>query len=67
MVCGGKTARYRIPLIVGDGDFTAVRYRDEILAVIVVPFLQRHSLGIMFQQDNARTHTAHVVQNIVQQ
>jgi len=37
-----ETARHRTPLIVVDGDLIAVRYRDEIMAAITVPFSQRH-------------------------
>lgn len=49
----GRTILYRI-----QGNLTGVRYRDEILRPIVVPFLRAN--GGILQQDNARPHTARV-------
>jgi hypothetical protein len=42
MVWGGITARNRAQLVIIDGNLNAATYRDEVLAPVVVPFLQRH-------------------------
>ena len=39
---------------------TGHRYRDEILAPVVVPFFNANRNVTLFQQDNARCHTARV-------
>ena len=62
MVWGGITARNRTDLVIIDGNLNAARYHDEVLAPVVVPFLQRLGPGVILQQDNARPHTARVVQ-----
>ncbi len=41
-----------------DGFLNAQRYRDEILRLIVVPFIHNHHL--MLQHDNARPHVARI-------
>ena len=41
-----------------NGNLNAQKYRDEILRLIVVPFIRRHYL--MFQHDNARPHDAKI-------
>ena len=50
--------QHKTPLIFIDGNLTAVRYRDNVLTPVVVPFIQRHNA--VFQQDNARPHVARV-------
>jgi hypothetical protein len=40
------------------GNLNAARYRDEIIAPIVLPFLRRHRFSHVFQHDNARSHVA---------
>ena len=45
------------------GNLTGVRYKDEILRPVVVPFVQQHH--IIFQQDNARPHVARVCQDFL--
>jgi hypothetical protein len=52
MVWGGISHGLKSPLIVITGNLTDVRYRDEILRPVAVPFIQQHHL--IFQQDNAR-------------
>ena len=42
---------------------TAVRYRDEILRPVAVPFVQQRNL--ILQQDNARPHVARVCQDFL--
>jgi hypothetical protein len=38
------------------GNLNGIRYRDEILAPIVLPFIRTHHFNHVFQQDNARWH-----------
>ena len=66
MVWAGITSR-RTNLVFVDGTLTAARYRDNILAVEVVNFLNHNGPGITFQQDNARPHTARITQAFLQQ
>ena len=49
MVWGGISHRLKSPLIVIAGNLTGVRYRDEILRPVAVPFVQHHHP--IFQQD----------------
>ena len=56
----GRSHVERTDLKVIDGNLNAARYRDEIIAPIVLPFLRRHSFSHVFQHDNARPHVARV-------
>ncbi|GFY12746.1 HTH_Tnp_Tc3_2 domain-containing protein [Trichonephila clavipes] len=47
----------RSSLVVLQGTLTARRYVDDILTPIVLPMLSSR-LGVIYQQDNARPHTA---------
>lgn len=67
MVWAGITSRRRTNLVFVDSTLTAARYRDNILAVEVVNFLNHNGPGITFQQDNARPHTARITQAFLQQ
>jgi hypothetical protein len=40
-----------------------VKYRDDILDPIVLPFLQQRNFDHVFQHDNARCHVARVCQD----
>ena len=60
MVWGGITYQERTELKIIVGNLNATRYRDEILAPVVLPFLRRHRFNHVFQQDNARCHVAHI-------
>ena len=61
MVWGGISHGLKSPLIVIAGNLTGVRYRDEILRTVAVPFVQQQHL--IFQQDYARPHVARVCQD----
>ena len=63
MVWGGISHRLKSQLVVINDNFTAGRYRDEILRPHVIPFLQQHNLTL--QQDNARPHGARICQVIL--
>ena len=58
MIWGGISHVERTDLKVIDGNLNAARYRDEIIAPIVLPFLRRHRFSHVFQHDNARSHVA---------
>ena len=60
MKWGGRSHVERTDLNVIDGNLNAARYRDEIIAPIVLPFLRRHRFSHVFQHDNARCHVARV-------
>lgn len=64
MVCGGIAYGRRTPLHVIHGNMNALKYRDEILAPLVVPFVHQHNLTL--QQDNARPHVARLCSNFLQ-
>ena len=63
MVWGRISLGLKSPLIVIAGNLTCVRYRDEILRPVAVPFVQQHYL--IFQQDNARPHVARVCKDFL--
>ena len=58
MVWGGIAYGRRTQLHIIRGHLNAIRYRDEILSLHLVPFLQQHNLTL--QQDNARPHVARI-------
>ena len=58
MIWGGISHVERTDIKIIDGNLNAARYRDEILATIVLPFLRRHRFSHVFQHDNARCHVA---------
>ena len=59
MVWGEISNGQRTALVPIQGNLNAVKYRDDILAPYVVPFLQANP-NTTFQQDNATSHTARV-------
>jgi len=61
MVWGGIYHGLNSPMIVIANNLTDVRYRDEILRLVAVPFVQQHHL--ILQQDNARPHVTRVCQD----
>jgi hypothetical protein len=58
MIWAAVSFRYKSPLHFCDRSLTGQRFRDEILAPYVVPMFQAHQGLRIFQQDNARPHTA---------
>ena len=65
MIWGGITAQHHTNVIIVEGNLKGVRYRDEIMKPVVVSFLRQHGPRFTFQQDNARPHTARVVQQFM--
>jgi hypothetical protein len=60
MIWGGISHVERTDLKVIDGHLNRTRYRDEIIAPIVLPFLRRHRFSHVFQHDNDRCHISRV-------
>ena len=46
-------------------NLNGIRYRDETLAPIVLPFIRTHHFNHVFQQDNARCHISRVAMNFL--
>ncbi|KAK6183161.1 hypothetical protein SNE40_010691 [Patella caerulea] len=65
MVLGGICGNQKTPLIVINGNLNAQRYRDEILRPVVLPYPQQQPVGVLFQHDKARPHTARIVQDFL--
>lgn len=60
MVWAGVSGNHRTPLVVIDGNLNAQRYVDNVLRPHAAPFIQARRGLTVFQQDNARPHTARV-------
>ena len=54
-------------LVVIEGNLTSRRYIDEVLEPVVVPFLQNHADVTLYQQDNARPHSARLTTDFLGQ
>ncbi len=68
MVWGGICLDGRTDLVVVDGGaLTAVRYRDAVLEPVVRPFAGTLGQDFVLMHDNARPHTARVVQAYLEQ
>ena len=58
MVWGGISLNGKTQLVTVNGTLNAQKYRDDILAPVVLPFVQAGNGVTILQQDNARPHTA---------
>ena len=65
MVWGGISHGVKTPLVVIQGNLTAVRYRDQVLMPHVLPLVNAHNLT--FQHDYARPHVARVCRDFLNQ
>ena len=65
MVWGGISHGVKTPLVVIQGNLTAVRYRDQVFMPHVPPLVSAHNLT--FQHDNARPHVARVCRDFLNQ
>lgn len=65
MVWAGISSHHRTELVFLDGRVDARRYTDEILRDHVVPFFREHDDVTIFQQDNARPHSARLTQDFL--
>ncbi len=66
MVLAAISTLHRTPLVAVEGNLNAVRYVDEILRPVLLPFLAAHADVTTFQQDNARPHAARVTRQFLQ-
>ena len=57
MVWAGINNNRKTNLVIINGNLNVQRYRDEILTPVVIPYVNANPNAI-FQQDNARPHTA---------
>ena len=69
MYCGGSVMVWgrisfagKTRLVVTNGTLNAQRYRDEILDHVAIPYIQNMGVGSILPDDNARPHTARIVQ-----
>ena len=67
MVWAGICHDGRTQLKIVRGKLNAVKYRDNIIDPIVLPFLQRRNFDHVFQHNNARCHGARVCQGFLNQ
>ncbi|UYV69907.1 Transposase [Cordylochernes scorpioides] len=65
MVWGAITYESRSPLLRIQGTMTAQRYVDDVLRPVTLPYLQGVP-NALYQQDNARPHTARISQQALQ-
>ncbi|UYV71010.1 K02A2.6-like [Cordylochernes scorpioides] len=65
MVWGAIAYDFRSPLLRIQGTMTAQRYVDDVLRPVTLPYLQGVP-NALYQQDNARPHTARISQQALQ-
>jgi hypothetical protein len=65
MVWAGICHDGRTQLKIVQGTLNAVKYRDDILDPIVLPFLQQRNFDHVFQHENARCDVARVCQDFL--
>ncbi len=63
---GGISLAGKTTLVVINGTMNAQRYRDEIPDPVAMPIVQNIGVGRTWQDDNARSHTARIVQDHLQ-
>ena len=63
MVWAGICHDGRTQFKIVHGTLNSVKYRDDILDPIVLPFLQQRNFDHVFQHDNAKCHVARVCQD----
>ena len=60
MVWAAISFDHKSPLVVIEGNMTALRYIAQVLRPTLIPLQAQHRDVITFQQDNARPHTARI-------
>ncbi len=66
MMWGGISRNSKTALVTVPGTLTAVRYCDEFVVPVIVPYLRQRD-GVILQQDNARPHTARHTRAVFEQ
>ena len=67
MVWPGISRDGHTQLKIVDGTLNALRYRDDILDPIVLPFLTQRNFDHVFQHDNPGCHCTRVCQDVLNQ
>ncbi len=67
MLWAGISGQGKTDIVIINGNLNAQKYIDEILIPHVEPFSARIGAGFIFQQDNAKPHTARITKNHLQQ
>ena len=65
MVWGGISHNGKTRLVTVNGTLNAQKYRDDILAPVVLRFIQTGKGVTILQQDNACAHTARATRQIL--
>ena len=65
MVWAAVTMHRRTPLQFIAGNLNSQQYVDEVMRPMVLPFLRQIGQGAVFQDDNARPHHGHIVNDFV--
>lgn len=65
MVWAGISAQRKSDLVVLEGNINAARYLNDVLRAHVVPLMDRNPDLQIFQQDNARPHTAEICRDFL--
>ena len=66
MVWGGINHQGKTDLVVIRGNLNAQGYINDVLRPVVVPFINNQKGPVIFLQDNARQHTAHITTKFLQ-
>jgi len=66
MVWGSISLVGKTRLMVFNGTLNVQRYCDEILDPVAIPYVQNMGVGSILEDDNARPHTARIVQDHLQ-
>ena len=66
MVRGGISLRGKTNLVIIEGNLNALRYRDEILDPVAIPYLRNLGPNAILQDDNARPHRARIITEYLQ-
>ena len=66
MVWGGISLTGKTELVIIEGNLNAVRYRNEILEPVGIPYLQNLGHNSIQQDDNARPHRARIFTEYLQ-
>ena len=66
MVWGGISLRGKTNLVIIKGNLNALRYRDEILDPVAIPYLRNLGPNAILQDDNARPHRARIITEYLQ-
>ena len=66
MVWGGISLRGKTNLVIIKRNLNALRYRDEILDPVAIPYLRNLGPNAILQDDNARPHRARIITEYLQ-